>query len=154
MICFFGFLCSSNVSFSEKEKDFYSSGNSLCQVIDLSETSLSVCLSVCVSVQGEHRGAVRELVEPGEAVCQPQPPPPPAVQLRAEVPDEGAGAGRIRPHGLRRQAAVLGRGNLTIDWLARTTTCWNGGTKRSGPVFQAVTTTSHRGFLVFRSQQE
>lgn len=95
-------------AFQRNKNDFYSSGNSLSEIIDLSETS-----SVCLSHQGEHRGAVWELVEPGKAVCEPQPPPPPAVQLCAEVPDESAGAGRIRPHGLRHQTAVLGRGNLT-----------------------------------------
>lgn len=50
--------------------------------------------------QGEHRGSVRELVEPGQAVRQPQSPPPPAVQLRAEVADEGARPRRLRSHGL------------------------------------------------------
>lgn len=53
-----------------------------------------------VSVQGEHRGAVRELVEPGEAVRQSQSAAPPAVQLGAEDADEGAGARGLRPHGL------------------------------------------------------
>lgn len=65
-----------------------------------------------LSIQGKHRGAVWELVEPGEAICQPQPTSPLAVQLRAEDSDEGSGPGRLCTNGLWCQAAVLGWGVL------------------------------------------